>query len=185
MEFKEVVTTRAAAFIVARVKATTWSAIATWLPIVISLISLAISAIAVWFGAIRPSRQAKAASPTAQLDLLSYESKSGWHEEVRVVITNGGPATMENVTVKVYDGNGNDLAEAEPDITALWPESDVTAPWPKMPVQLHAGQSLYLTLNRSLATPDARAAEVWWRDGRDGEQSRRFVLSYNRVAEQV
>jgi hypothetical protein len=169
------VTTKAAAFIVARVKATTWSAIEAWLPIVISLISLALSAIAVWFGAIRPSRQAKAANPTAQLDLLSYETKSGWHEEVRVVVTNSGPATMENVTVEVFDGDDKGLIPA-----------DVTALWPKMPVSyLDPGQSLPLTLSPSLGTRDVRAAEVRWRDGRDDEQSRRFELSYNRVAEQV
>src|SRR5512132_1665853 len=76
---QEVVTTEAAAVIVPRVKASTWSAIATWLPIGISLISLVIS---IWFGVIRSSRQAKAANPTAQADLLNYETKSGWHEEV-------------------------------------------------------------------------------------------------------
>ena len=139
---------------------------------------LGISAVTFWLGVIRPRRQAKAADPTAQLDLLNYKTKSGWHEEVRVVITNGGLATMENVTVKAYDGDDNDLAEAEP--------GDITALWPKMPVRyLHTGQSLYLTMNPSLATPDPKAAEVRWRDGRDGEQSRRFELSYNRVAEQV
>jgi hypothetical protein len=157
------------------VKALTWSAIATWLPIVISIVSLAIS---IWFGVIRPSRQAKAANPTAQLDLLNYETKSVSRQEVRVVVTNSGPSTMENVTVEVFDGDGQDLAEAEP--------GDITDLWPKMPVSyLHTGQSLYLTLNLSYGSRDPKAAVIRWRDGRDGEQSRRFELSYNRVAEQV
>jgi hypothetical protein len=84
---------------------------------------------------------------------------------------------MENVTVEVFDTDDQNLALAEADITALWPE---------MPVRyLHAGQSLYLTLNRSIVTRDPRAAEISWRDGRDGEQSRRFDLSYNRLVERV
>jgi hypothetical protein len=62
--------------------------------------------------------------------------------------------------------------------------NDVTALWPKMPVShLHLGQSLPLTLSPSLGTRDPRAAVVKWRDGRDGEQLRRFDLSYNRVAQ--
>jgi hypothetical protein len=140
--------------------------------------ALGISAVTFWLSVIRPWRQAKAASPTAQLDLLSYQSKSGWHEEVRVVITNGGPATMENVTVEVFDGDGQDLAEAEP--------GDITALWPKMPLsELHVGQSLPLTVSLSYGSRDPKSAVIRWRDGRDGEQSRRFELSYNRVAQEV
>jgi hypothetical protein len=90
---------------------------------------------------------------------------------MRLVITNGGPATMENVTVKVLNGDNMSLA---PD--------DVTALWPKMPVKyLHVGQSLALTLSPSLGTRDPGAAVVKWSDRRDDEQSRRFDLSYNRV----
>jgi hypothetical protein len=156
------------------VNSSTWSVIATWFPIAISVISLVFT---VWFSVIRPSRQAKTANPTAQLDLLSYESKSGWNEEVRVVITNGGPATMEDVTVEVFDGDDENLAVEVPDVKDLWP---------KMPVSfLHVGQSLPLTLSLSYGSRDPRMAEVRWRDGRDDEQSRRFVLSYNRVAEPV
>ena len=155
----------------------TLDAIAPW-------VALGISGVSLWFSVIHPSRQAKIANPTAQLDLLSYEldlqsyeSKSGKSQEVRVVITNSGPATMENVTVEVFDTDDQNMAVAEPDIGALWP---------KMPMRyLHMGQSLPLTLNLSLGSRDPRAAEVRWRDGRDGEQSRHFVLSYNRVVERV
>jgi hypothetical protein len=169
LEFHLCWTTDAAASIVPRVNETL-NVIAAWA-------GLAISAVTFWLGVVRPSRQAKAANPTAQLDLLNYESKSGRHPEVRVVITNGGPATMENVTVEVFDGDGQDFAEAEP--------GDITDLWPKMPVrQLHVGQSLYLTMNLSYGSRDPKAAVVKWHDGR-GEQSRRFELSYNRVAEQV
>lgn len=147
----------------------TLNAIAAW-------VALGISGVSFWFSVIRPSRQAKTANPTAQLDLLSYESQSDPRQEVRVVITNGGPATMENVTVEVFDGDGQDLAEAEP--------GDITALWPKMPVSyLHVGQSLPLTLNLSYGSRDPKAAVIRWRDGRDGEQSRHFDLSYNRVVE--
>jgi hypothetical protein len=170
LEFHGCWTNDAVAVIVPRVNETL-NVIAAWA-------GLGISAVTFWFAVIRPSRQAKAANPTAQLDLLNYETKSGWHEEVRMVVTNAGPATMENVTVVAFDGDGMDLTEAEP--------GDITALWPKMPVShLHVGQSLPLTLSPSLGTPDPKAAVIRWRDGRDDEQSRRFELTYNRVAEQV
>jgi hypothetical protein len=61
----------------------TSSVIATWLPISISLVSLVIT---LWFSVIRPSRQAKVANPLVQLDLQSYESRSGWHDDVQVIL---------------------------------------------------------------------------------------------------
>jgi hypothetical protein len=170
LEFQGCWTTDAAAVIVPRVNETL-NVIAAWA-------ALGISAVSLWLGVVRPSRQAKAANPTAQLDLLNYQTESGWRKEVRVVVTNGGPATMENVTVVAFDGDGMDLAEAEP--------GDLTALWPKMPIShLHVGQSLPLTVSLSYGSRDPKAAVVKWRDGRDDEQSRRFELTYNRVAQQV
>jgi hypothetical protein len=160
------VTAEVAASIVARVKASTWSAFAAWVALVIGLINL-------WFGVIRPWWRSRKASPAAKLDLLSYPANSGWKEEVRVVVTNHGSAVMEKVSVQVFDGDGQSLALTEPDVTALWPT---------MPVEkLHVGHSLYLTLNQSIATRDPRGAEMKWRDGRRGEQSLWVSLSYNRV----
>jgi hypothetical protein len=148
------------------VKAATWSVVTTSLAVVISLVNL-------WFGVIRPWWRGRAASPAAQLDLLRFPADSGWQQEVRVVVTNHGPAVMEKVDVQVFDTDGQSLALAEPDVTALWP---------KMPIEkLHVGQSLYLTLNQSMATRDARSALVRWEDGKSGEQSRWIGLSYNRV----
>jgi hypothetical protein len=148
------------------VKAATWSVIAAWVALGIGLINL-------WFGVVRPWWRGRAASPAAQLDLLRYPKDSGWQNELRVLVTNHGPAVMEKVDVQVYDVDGQSLAVAEPDVTALWP---------KMPVErLHVGQSLYLTLNQSMATRDVRSTLVRWRDGRRGEQSRWVSLSYNRV----
>jgi hypothetical protein len=43
------------------------------------------------------------------------------------------------------------------------------------------GQSLPLALNLAPGSRDPRAAEIRWRDGRDGEQSRHFVLLSCRI----
>ncbi len=126
-----------------------------------------------WYGTIRPWWRTRKVSPGAQLDLLSFETASGRHEEVRVVVTNHGPADMRKIEVQVFDADGTSLAVTEPDVTALWP---------MMPVDyLHVGQSLYLTLNRSHSTRDARGALIEWHDGRRAQQSRWVGLSYNRV----
>jgi hypothetical protein len=92
------------------------------------------------------------------LEAFWWPTNSGWQNEVRVVVTNYGPAVMEQVEVQVFDEDRQFLAQAEPDVTALWP---------KMPIKkLHIGQSLYLTLNGSIATRDARGALMSGRTAR-------------------
>ena len=148
-------------------KAPAWSALAAWVALGISIANL-------WYSVVRAWLRERKASPGVQLDLLNFQTKSGWSDEVRVVVTNHGPALMRKVEVQVFDEDGASLAIAEPDVTALWP---------KMPVEyLHRDQALYLTLNRSMGTRTARGALIRWHDGRKGEQSVWTSLSYHRVA---
>lgn len=148
------------------VKAPVWSALAAWVALVISVANLWYSVVRVWW------RERKA-SPSARLDLFDYHNKSGWHEEVRVVVTNHGPADMKKVEVQLFDDDGTSLELGDPSVSALWP---------RMPLGwLHPEESLYLTLNRSLGTRDPRAALIRWDDGRRSQQSRWVWLSYRRV----
>lgn len=147
-------------------KAPAWSALAAWVALGISLANL-------WYSVVRAWLRERKASPGVQLDLLNFQTKSGWDDEVRVVVTNHGPAVMRKVEVQVFDEAGTSLALTEPDVTALWP---------KMPVDyLHRDQSLYLTLNRSGETRTARSALLRWHDRRTGEQSVWASLSHHRV----
>ncbi|WP_203708197.1 hypothetical protein [Asanoa iriomotensis] len=147
-------------------KAQDWSALAAW-------VALAIGVGNLWFSVIRVLWKERRASPSAQLDLFNYQNRNGWHEEVRVVLTNYGPARMRHVEVELFDEDGRSLQTADSSVSALWP---------KMPVDvLHGGQSMYLTLNRSMATRAARTARIRWRDGRPREQTRTIGLSYNRL----
>jgi hypothetical protein len=147
------------------VKAPAWSALAAWVALGISLASL-------WYSVIRAWLRERKASPAADLDLLHYQTRAGWNEEVRVVVTNRGPALMRAVEVQVFDEDGKSLAMAEPDVTALWP---------KMPVEyLHPGQSLYLTLNRSKKTRTARGALT--RCAMAGKVSSRVGLASHTIA---
>ena len=149
-----------------RVKAPAWSALAAWVALGISIANL-------WYSVVRAWLRERKASPGVQLDLFSYETKSGWHDEVRVVVTNHGPALMRQVEVQVFDEDGQSLALADADVTALWP---------KMPVEyLHKDQALYLTLSLGLSTRDPRSALIRWHDGRKGEQSVSASLSYHRI----
>ncbi|WP_143162974.1 hypothetical protein [Couchioplanes caeruleus] len=144
-------------------KATT---VAAWLGLAVSILSL-------WLGVVRTWLKDRAATPRVQLDLIRAQLKSGPTNEVRLLVTNQGPAVMKQVNVQVFDEDGKSLELTEPDVSALWP---------KMPVrELHPNQSLYLTLTRSLATRDARQALVRWHDRRRGQQSSMIPLSYNRI----
>jgi hypothetical protein len=147
-----------------QVEASAWSAAAAWLALGIGLLNLWYSVIRVWW-------LGRKASPSARLDLLSYQTQSrAWEEEERVVVTNHGPATMKRVTVEALDEDGASLA---PGATALWPT---------MPVEyLHVGQSLYLKLERSAANRRPSVADLAWRDNRWRKQSRSVDLTYNRV----
>ena len=143
-----------------------WSALAAWIALAIALANL-------WYSVIRVWLKDRRASPAAQLDLFDYQTKSGWHQETRVVVTNHGPALMKKVEVQIFDGDGKSLELTEPSISVLWP---------KMPFQqIHSGQSLYLTLSTSLESRDPRGALVCWRDGRRTQQSEWIGLSYNRL----
>ncbi|GAA2639231.1 hypothetical protein GCM10010399_85800 [Dactylosporangium fulvum] len=148
-------------------KAPGWSALAAW-------VALAISLVNVWYSVVRLWLKERKASPSADLELLHYVSANGPTEEVRVVITNHGPATMRRVDVQVFDEDGQSLELADESVSALWP---------KMPIELlHVGQSLYLTLDMALGTRDPRAVLIRWQDGRRPGQSRWSALSYNRRA---
>jgi hypothetical protein len=119
------------------VQASAWSAAAAWCALLISFVNLWYSVIRVWW-------RNRRASPAAQLDLLSYQSKGEWKEDERVVVTNHGPHVVKNVNVEVFDGDGQPLTATDSEVKALWPS---------MPVErLHTGQSLYLTLNLSQGT---------------------------------
>ncbi|MFC3741160.1 hypothetical protein [Paractinoplanes deccanensis] len=147
-------------------KAPAWSALAAWVALGISIANL-------WYSVVRAWLRERKASPGAQLDLFTFQTKTGWHDDVRVVVTNHGPALMRKVEVQVFDEDGQSLELAEADVAALWP---------KMPVEyLHKDQSLYLTLNRSPETRDARGALIRWNDGRRRQQSVWVNLSYHRV----
>ncbi|MFI7158638.1 hypothetical protein [Micromonospora chalcea] len=147
-------------------KAPVWSALAAWVALGISIANL-------WYSVIRLWWRERKATPSARLDLFDYHNKSGWHEEVRVVVTNHGPADMKKVEVQLFDGDGTSLEVREPSISVLWP---------KMPLGLlHPGDALYLTLNLSGATRDPKAALIRWEDGRRSQQSRWIWLSYHRV----
>jgi hypothetical protein len=147
------------------VKATTWSALAAWVALAIGIANL-------WYTVLRHWWRERKARPAAELELLNYQSKSGMNEEVRLVVTNLGPAKMKAVEVQVFDDAGTSLEVTEPSVSSLWP---------KMPVQwLHAGQTIYLTLNRSAATKQAKGTLIRWHDGRKAQQSEWIWLSYHR-----
>ena len=133
-------------------------------------VALGLGLVNLWYGVVRPLWSNRKASPAAQLDQLHYPTKSGrWAEEERVVVTNHGPAHMQNVTVKVFDQDGKPWAEG------------LTALWPKMPVEiLHPEQSLYLTLIGVDQLAPTQAV-IRWHDNRRGEQSLPVSLSYHRV----
>lgn len=142
------------------------SALAAWVALVISVLNVCFSVIGVWWRG--------KAGPAAQLDLLSFQNQSGWHEDERVVVTNQGPHVMKKVNVEVFDEDAKLLTATDPNLKALWPG---------MPfAYLYIGQSLYLKLNTSQATQPARTAEITWKDGRWRQQSQRIGLSYNRVS---
>jgi hypothetical protein len=145
-----------------------WSELAAWAALVLSIGTLI-------GGVIRPWLRGRKASPAAQLDLFNYMAgkTKDLHEEERVVITNHGPANMRNVMVELFIEDGQSMAQAVPDVAALWP---------KMPFErLHANQSLYLTLTGGYAPPAPREVEIKWRDGRWRKQSCRIGLSYHRM----
>jgi hypothetical protein len=146
------------------VEASAWSAAAAWLALGIGFLNLWYSVIRVWW-------RGRKASPSAQLDLLTYQNQSGeWREDERVVVTNHGPATMKRVNVDAFAEDGSSLA---PEGTGLWLP---------MPVEyLHVGQSLYLKLERPPGHSRPTRAVVGWRDRRWRKQSRSIDLSYNRV----
>jgi hypothetical protein len=100
------------------VKLATWSVIAAWVALGIGLVN-------VWYSVLRVWWSTRRASPAAQLDLLNPQTGSGWQDEVRVVVTNYGPAIMRNVEVQVFDEDGTSLALTEPDVVALWPRMPV------------------------------------------------------------
>jgi hypothetical protein len=147
----------------ARVKSSGWSTLAAWIALGIGLVNL-------WYGVIRPWWRTRAASPSAQLELLSYQTGSRWQGEERLVVTNHGPAIMHQVDVEAFDRDGKPVA------------AYATVRWPRMPFEhLHVGQSLYLQLDPGINDLETGGAEIRWHDGRKAQQSRRIGLTHNRV----
>src|SRR3954449_12672683 len=106
---------------------------APWVSATIALAALLLATFNFWYSVIRPWRRTRGANPAATLELFSYQSKTGWHTDTRIVVANGGEAEMKNVTAVVRDGDGNAFSENLPGL------------WPKMPVPvLYKGQDLHL-----------------------------------------
>ncbi|MFI5935941.1 hypothetical protein [Actinoplanes sp. NPDC051494] len=145
-------------------KAPAMSALAAWVALVIGLVNL-------WYSVGRAYFRERKASPAAQLDLLDFQTKTGWTTDVRIVITSHGPAVKQKVDVQAFDGDGMSLELTDPDVSALWP---------RMPFnRLHNGQSPYLTLSRGIETRDPSARSF---DGTTGAPDSRPAQSTCRTA---
>jgi hypothetical protein len=96
---------------------------APWVSASVALAALLLASFNFWYSVIRPWRRSRWAAPAATLELLSYQTKSGWHTDSRIVVVNVGEATMNDVTAEVRDEDGIALSESMKSL------------WPKMPVQ--------------------------------------------------
>jgi hypothetical protein len=53
----------------------------------ITLTALLLATFNFWYSVIRPWRRV---TPTATLELFSYQTKTGWHTDIRIVVANIG-----------------------------------------------------------------------------------------------
>ncbi|KAB1118862.1 hypothetical protein F6X54_01410 [Micromonospora aurantiaca] len=136
----------------------------------VAVAAFALGVINLWYSVLRPWWRNRIAQPDAKLELLAYETRHGWDQDERVVVTNHGPGTMKDLEARVFDDDGDDYTDR------------VGVLWPKLPVPaLYAGQTLHLKLTLSLADKRPGRLLVRWRDGRRDVQEREFWLSYHRV----
>ncbi|WP_123827035.1 hypothetical protein [Micromonospora globispora] len=132
--------------------------------------ALLLGIINLWYGVLRPWWRNRSADPDARLELVTYQTRNGWQQDERIVLTNRGPAKMTDVRVLVNDDGGQDYT------------NEVGALWPRQPVAVvHPGQTLQLKLERTLAHNRPGSLLVRWRDGRRGRQEREFWLTYHQV----
>jgi hypothetical protein len=75
-----------------------------------------------WYSVVRPWRRSRWATPAATLELFSYQTESGWHTDIRIVVANLGEARMSDVAVEVRDVDGNAFGES---LKSLWPRMPV------------------------------------------------------------
>lgn len=136
----------------------------------VAVAAFALGVINLWYSVLRPWWRNRIAQPDAKLELLAYETRQGWDQNERVVVTNHGPGTMKNLVARVFDDEGEDYTDR------------LVGLWPKLPVPtLHPGQTLHLKLTRALGDGRPGRLLVRWRDGRQDVQEGEFWLSYHRV----
>jgi hypothetical protein len=135
---------------------------------VISVVALVFSATGLWFGAVWPWWQKRAAHPEVRLEQINYPDKQQWRTDQRAIIVNHGPATMRHVTIRLIGEDGHEHTEG--------------GLWPPMPIpEIHAGQALHLPLGMLLGEASLRSAVLTWRDRRVGTQQRTFWVTWQRV----
>jgi hypothetical protein len=143
--------------------------IAPWVSASIALAALLLTSFNFWYSVIRPWRRSRWANPAATLELFSYQTESGWHTDIRIVVTNVGEAKMSDVTAEVRDVDGNTFGE------------NLQSLWPKMPLPaLYKDQNIHLKFDH-FEMPKPASVMVRWRDGRRKTQEREIWLSYRRV----
>ena len=149
-----------------QVEASAWSAVAAWLALGIGLLNLWYSVIRVWW-------LGRKASPSARLDLLSYQTQIEGLGRGRAGCRHQPRASHHEASHRGRPRRGRELPGWLP-VRPLF--------WPTMPVEyLHVGQSLYLKLERSAADRRPSVADLRWGDNRWRKQLRSVDLTYNRV----
>ncbi len=134
----------------------------------ISVVALVFSAIGLYFGALWPWWQKRAAHPEVRLEEISYPAKQDWRTDQRAIIVNLEPAGMRQVTIRLVGEDGDDHTEG--------------GLWPPMPIpEIHAGQALHLPLGMLLGEASLRSAVLSWWDWRVGTQQRTFWVTWQRV----
>jgi hypothetical protein len=142
---------------------------APWVSASIALAALLLASFNFWYSVIRPWRRSRWAAPAATLELLSYQTKSGWETDTRIVVANVGEAEMSEVTAEVRDEDGNAFGDS------------MKSMWPRMPVPvLYKNQDFHLKFDH-YEMPRPASVLLRWRDARRQEQEREVWLSYRRV----
>jgi hypothetical protein len=142
---------------------------APWVSASIALAAFLLASFNFWYSVIRPWRRSHWASPAARLELFSYQTKSGWHTDTRIVVANVGEAKMSDVTAEVRDRDGNAFGES---MQCLWPTTPV-------PV-LYKNQDFHLKFDH-FELPTPASVLLRWHDARRQEQESEIWLSYRRV----
>jgi hypothetical protein len=142
---------------------------APWVSATIALTAFLLATFNFWYSVIRPWRRSRWAAPTATLELFSYQTKSGWHTDIRIVVANVGEAKMTDVAAEVRDRDGKAFEER------------LMSLWPAMPVPvLHKNEDFHLKFDH-FTMPTPASIVLRWRDARRKEQEREIWLTYRRV----